>query len=81
MSAGTSAGQGAAGEELAIEVRSGNPTEDELAALIAVVTEAYAEEAAGTLADDERHATAWSRTQRALRQPLRRDVGWGRYAG
>ncbi|HET8928527.1 MAG TPA: acyl-CoA carboxylase subunit epsilon [Microbacterium sp.] len=81
MSAGVSAGQGAAGEELAIEVRSGSPTEVELAALIAVVTEAYAEEAAGTLADDEQHATAWSLTQRGLRQPLRRDLGWGRYAG
>ncbi len=70
-----------AGDELALEVRRGHPTEDELAALMAVVTEAYAEEAAGTLADDEPDATAWSRTQRALRQPLRRDVGWGRFAG
>jgi hypothetical protein len=77
MSAGTSAGQGAAGEELAIEVRSGNPTADERAAVIAVVPEAYAEVAAGTLPDDERHATAWSRTQRALPQPLQRDVGRG----
>ena len=69
------------GEGLAIEVRRGSPTAEELAALIAVVTEAYTEEAAGTLADDDRHPTAWSRTQRALRQPLRRDIGWGRYAG
>lgn len=75
------AGREAAGEELAVEVHRGNPTEEELAALIAVVTEAYAEEAAALLADDEQHATAWSRTQRALRQPLRRDIGWGRFAG
>lgn len=81
MTPATNPGQQPAGDDLAIHVLRGNPTEDELAALIAVVTEAYAAEAAGTVADDEPRATAWSRTQRPLRQPLRRDVGWGRFAG
>ena len=81
MTSAGNGGQQPTGDELAIHVLRGNPTEEELAALIAVVTEAYAEEAAGTIADDEPRATAWSRTQRPLRQPLRRDVGWGRFAG
>jgi hypothetical protein len=66
---------------LAIEVRRGDPTPEELAALIAVVTEAYAREAGETLADDETTSTPWSRSQRGLREPLRRDVAWGRFAG
>jgi hypothetical protein len=64
-------------ERVAIDVRRGAPTEDELAALIAVVTEAYTGEAAEAVADDQRGRSAWSLSQRALRQPLRRDLGWG----
>jgi len=66
---------------LAVEVRRGDPTAEELAALIAVVSEAYAREASAALADDEKTATPWSRSQRGLRKPLRRDVEWGRFAG
>jgi len=62
-----------------IQVVSGNPTEEELAALIAVVGEAYVREAEEAVAEDVR-PSAWSRTQRALRTPLRRDVPWGRFA-
>ncbi|NYF15828.1 hypothetical protein HDC37_000640 [Microbacterium sp. AK009] len=74
----------ASGETLppvAIDVRRGAPTEEELAALIAVVSEEYAAESAGAVADDRVCRSAWSISQRGLRQPLRRDVGWGRYAG
>ena len=53
-----------------------SPTE--LAALLAVVTEAYAEESAGATVDDEAGRSAWSHSQRSLRTPLRRDLGWGR---
>lgn len=64
-----------------IEVLSGSPDEDELAALIAVVSEAYAGEAAEAVAEDEPTRTAWSLTQRSLREPLRRDLSWGQWAG
>lgn len=66
---------------LSVDVRRGAPTDEELAALIAVVTEAYRTEASAALADDDAEASAWSRTQRSLRQPLRRDLRWGRFAG
>ncbi|WP_019179474.1 acyl-CoA carboxylase subunit epsilon [Microbacterium yannicii] len=64
-------------EHVAIDVRRGAPSEVELAALIAVVTEAYTGEAAEAVADDRRERSAWSVSQRALREPLRRDLGWG----
>ena len=64
----------------AIEILRGNATEEELAALIAVVSSAYAEEEAGAVAV-ERRPSAWQRTQRSLRTPLRRDIPWGRFAG
>lgn len=63
-----------------IDVRRGAPTDDELAALIAVVTEAYAGEAAEAIAE-EPVRTAWSVTQRGLRVPLARELGWGRFGG
>ncbi|MFB8386155.1 acyl-CoA carboxylase subunit epsilon [Microbacterium sp. NPDC055910] len=59
-----------------IDVRRGNPTPEELAALIAVVTEAYAQESAGAVADDAPRRSAWSVTQRGLRRPLARELGW-----
>ncbi|GAA2903622.1 acyl-CoA carboxylase subunit epsilon [Microbacterium esteraromaticum] len=63
-----------------MEIVRGNPTEEELAALIAVVAEAYSHESAEAVADVP-HVSAWQRTQRALRRPLRRDIPWGRYSG
>ncbi|MEN2738071.1 acyl-CoA carboxylase subunit epsilon [Microbacterium sp. X-17] len=65
---------------LEIEVRRGTPDEDELAALIAVVTEGYATERATAVARPDTRS-AWSLAQRALREPLRRDLGWGRFGG
>ena len=64
----------------AVDVVRGNPTEEELAALIAVVSDAYLGEAADAVAE-EPHISAWQRTQRGIRRPLRRDIPWGRYAG
>lgn len=68
----------AGGAGITVEVLRGNPTDEELAALIAVVTESYATEAANQLADDSRTRTAWEINARGLRTPLRRDLGWGR---
>ncbi|WP_308737023.1 acyl-CoA carboxylase subunit epsilon [Microbacterium sp. MYb66] len=63
-----------------LEITRGTATEEELAALIAVISEAYATEAADAVAD-EPSASAWSRTQRPIRTPLRRDIPWGRFSG
>jgi hypothetical protein len=66
-------------DSIAIDVLRGTPTEEELAALIAVVTEAYTGEAAEAVAEDRVRRTGWELSQRALRQPLDRDLGWGRF--
>lgn len=66
---------------LSIEVRRGTPTDDELAALMAVVAEAYAGEAAAAVADDSSGRNGWALSSRALRQPLRRELGWGSFGG
>lgn len=68
-------------DTVAIDVRRGSPTPEELAALIGVVSEAYAREAADAVADDVTRRSAWSVSQRALREPLRRELGWGRFGG
>ncbi|PKI90590.1 hypothetical protein CW368_09890 [Actinomycetales bacterium SN12] len=63
-----------------MEIVRGNPTEEELAALIAVVAEGYSHESAQAVAD-VRSVSAWQRTQRGIRRPLRRDIPWGRFSG
>ena len=63
-----------------LTITRGSATEEELAVLIAVISEAYASEAADAVAD-EPTVSAWSRTQRPLRRPLRRDIPWGRFSG
>ena len=63
-----------------VRIVYGTASEEELAALLAVVSDAYAEEAAEAVAP-ESTVSVWSRTQRALRTPLRRDIGWGRFHG
>ena len=62
-----------------IEVLRGAPTEHELAALMAVMTEAYDSEAASAVADDAPGRSAWAVSQRGLRTPLDREVGWTRF--
>ena len=63
-----------------LEITRGAATEEELAALIAVISEAYATEAADAVVE-EPSVSAWTRTQRPLRRPLRRDIPWGRFSG
>ena len=63
-----------------IEIVRGSATEEELAALVAVVSEAYAQEEAEAVAP-ETPVSAWLRTRRPVRTPLRRDIPWGRYSG
>lgn len=63
-----------------IEIVRGEPTEHELAALLAVVSEAYLRETAEAVAE-EPHVSVWERTQRGIRRPLRRDIPWGRFSG
>ena len=71
----------AGAEPLRIDVRRGSPSEEELAALMAVVSEAYEREAGTAVVDDLPAASAWTRTQRRLRGPLPRGVSWGRFIG
>jgi hypothetical protein len=63
-----------------IEIVRGAPTEEELAALLAVVSDAYVRETDEAVAE-EKHISVWQRTQRGLRRPLRRDIPWGRFSG
>jgi hypothetical protein len=67
-------------ERPALRVVRGHATDEELAALIAVVRDAYAQESADAVAD-EPSVSVWQRTQRSLRAPLRRDIPWGRFSG
>ena len=64
-----------------VDVRRGEPTADELAAVVAVVTEAYQREAEAALAENEPRPSAWLVSARSLRPPLRREIGWGRFGG
>ncbi|MBF9335614.1 acyl-CoA carboxylase subunit epsilon [Microbacterium lacticum] len=64
-----------------VDVRRGEPTADELAAVVAVVTEAYQREADEAIAEPEPRPSAWQVSARALRPLLRRDIGWGRFGG
>jgi hypothetical protein len=68
----------AAADAMRVEVLRGSPSADELAALIAVVTEAYQEESAEATAEDAPETSAWTASQRGLRAPLRREIGWHR---
>ena len=63
-----------------IRIVRGTADEEELAALMAVVTDSYTQETEDAVAE-EPHLSAWQRTQRPLRTPLRRDIPWGRFSG
>lgn len=63
-----------------VRIIRGTADEEELAALMAVVSDAYATESADAVAEEPR-TSAWRRTQRPLREPLRRDIPWGRFSG
>ncbi|WP_101844754.1 acyl-CoA carboxylase subunit epsilon [Zhihengliuella sp. ISTPL4] len=80
MSAQETAGDETAPAPLLLEITRGSATEEELAALIAVLGDAYASEQAEATVEEPR-VSAWTRTQRPLRRPLRRDIPWGRFSG
>lgn len=63
-----------------LRIVRGTANEEELAALMAVVTDSYAQESADAVAE-EPSISAWQRTHRQLRKPLRRDIPWGRFSG
>jgi len=68
----------AGGTGVTIDVRRGSPSDEELAALIAVVSQAYTGEASEAVAEEGRCRSAWEISARSMRQPLRRDLGWAR---
>ncbi len=72
----TGMGDAGAGDGVTVEVLRGNPTEEELAALVAVVGAAYQDEVSAAVVEDEIVRSAWDVSARALRRPLRRELGW-----
>ena len=60
-----------------IHIVRGDATAEEIAAVVAVVAEHYVTEHAEAVADEPRRS-AWALSQRALREPLRRELGWNR---
>lgn len=66
---------------LSVNVLRGAPSDEELAAVVAVLSDSYVAEVAAALADDPAPESAWQRTRRNLRTPLRRDIPWGRFSG
>ena len=65
-------------EPVSVEVLRDAADEQELAALLAVVTEAYVREADAVVAEDDSAMSAWARSARGLRRPLERGLPWGR---
>ena len=63
------------------EVVRGTPTEEELAAAIVVVSEAYVREVADATVADEAPRSRWELSARGLRTPLNRTAGWHGFTG
>jgi hypothetical protein len=68
------------GPDLAIDVVRGEPTAEEVAALTAVLSAAYAEEAQRAPADTPVRSR-WELSARGLRSPLARERGWTGFTG
>lgn len=66
--------------ELSIRVTSGEPTPEELAAVIAVISETYAAEVHDARSEDKPEPSEWMRTRRQMRSSLNRDLGFGSWA-
>lgn len=60
-----------------ISIVRGDATAEEIAAVVAVVAEHYVTEHAEAVADEPQRS-AWALSRRALREPLRRELGWNR---
>lgn len=67
------------GETPGVEIARGAPTEEDLAAIAAVLPTAYVEETVTATADEPPARDAWNRSMR-LRRPIDRGE-WGRFAG
>ncbi|MDQ1122990.1 acyl-CoA carboxylase epsilon subunit [Microbacterium trichothecenolyticum] len=63
------------------EVVRGTPTEEELAAAVVVVSEAYAREVEEATVPDTRARSRWEISARGLRSPLERAAGWSGFTG
>ncbi|ACU40192.1 acyl-CoA carboxylase subunit epsilon [Actinosynnema pretiosum subsp. pretiosum] len=64
-----------------LRVVRGNPTEEELAALVAVLTAVAARRAVDGGARGDREASRWADRSRLVRQPLSRGPGAWRASG
>lgn len=62
----------------ALRVVGGSPTDEELAAVIAVVSEQYAQEVANAVQDEAPVVDVWTRSRRLRRTPR---GPWGRFSG
>lgn len=67
--------------DVSVEVVRGSATEEELAAVLVVVTEAYAAEQADAIAPEPVARSAWELSARAPRSPLDRAAGWRGFTG
>ena len=64
-------------DEPLIRVTAGSPTDEETAAVAAVITQLMLEQSASTLPLHEQPGVdGWQRSARGLREPLPRDRGW-----
>lgn len=61
-----------------VDIVRGGPTDEDLAAIAAVLPLAYVEEVAQATTDDAPERSVWSRSRRMRRMPGRH---WGRFAG
>lgn len=68
-------------EPLPIDIVRGNPTDDEVAALIAVVSAAYQQEAASATVPEAASPSAWMRSVRAPRSVPKPGTRWGGFTG
>lgn len=66
--------------DLSLAVTRGAPTPEELAAIIAVLSETYAAEVDDAKSDEKPQPSEWMRTRRQMRGSLRRDLGFGSWA-
>jgi hypothetical protein len=64
-----------------IDVTRGRPTDEELAAVMAVVPVVYAAETDAATAPEPVARSRWELSARSLRRPLDRDRGWAGFTG
>lgn len=67
-------------QDLSVAITRGQPTPEELAAVIAVISEAYAGEVAAAQAIDPPKPSAWMRTRRQMRPALKRGLDFGTWS-